>query len=105
MPVIEGETVAIVTRQLGLWVVASCRVTNVIDDPATFGFTYATLPDHPERGYESFTVRHTEHGVRFEIEAVSQPGIALVRLASPIARQIQRRATHAYLDALARFIA
>jgi uncharacterized protein (UPF0548 family) len=101
---VEGETVAIVTRQLGLWVTAACRITTVIDRPDAFSFTYATLPDHPECGYESFILRRTGDDVVFEIEAVSKPGIALGRLASPITRQIQERATDAYLSALARVV-
>jgi len=98
--VAEGETVAIVTRQIGLWVVAACRVTSVIDEPATFGFTYATLPDHPADGYESFVVRIDGDSVVFDIEAVSRPGTLLVRLATPVTRRIQKRATDAYLAAL-----
>jgi uncharacterized protein (UPF0548 family) len=98
--IVEGETVAIVTRQLGLWVLASCRIENVTDEATEFGFVYATLPDHPECGYESFTVHTDETGVRFDIEAVSKPGIPLVRLGAPAAHLIQRRATNGYLDAM-----
>ena len=58
------------------------------------------LPDHPADGYESFIVRIDDNSVVFEIEAVSRPGILLVRLATPVTRQIQKRATHAYLAAL-----
>jgi uncharacterized protein (UPF0548 family) len=43
--------------------------------------------------------------VVFEIEAVSRPGIALVRLAAPVTRGIQERATRAYLDALTTWVA
>ncbi len=100
-----GETVAIVTRQLGLWVLAACRVTSVTDEADVFGFTYATLPDHPECGFESFTVRRTRDEVRFDIEATSKAGILLVRLGAPVTQHLQKRATHAYLDALARWTA
>ena len=99
-----GETVALVMRQLGLWVVASCRVVEVVDDPGTLGFTYATLPDHPECGHESFTVRLEGGDVRFDVEATSRPGIPLVRIGSPLTRQLQRRASNAYLDALATWV-
>ena len=95
-----GSTVAIVTRQLGLWVLAACRVASVIDEPSRFGFVYATLPDHPECGYESFIVTFVDGQVTFEIEAVSRPGILLVRLATPMTRVLQRRASEAYLAAL-----
>jgi uncharacterized protein (UPF0548 family) len=98
---VPGDTVAILTRQLGLWVLAACRVETVVDEPNRFGFVYATLPDHPERGYEWFVVQRAGDDVVFTIEAVSQPGIALVRLGSPVTRVLQRRAVDAYLTALA----
>lgn len=99
-----GETVAILTRQLGLWVLAACRVMSVVDQPTEFGFTYATLPDHPECGYESFTVKLDAGRVRFDIEATSKPGIPLVRVGSPVTRVLQKRATHAYLESLAQWV-
>jgi uncharacterized protein (UPF0548 family) len=99
-PIEAGETVAIVTRQLGLWVLAACRVVSVVDTPLTYGFTYVTLPDHPECGYESFTIRAEDETVVFEIEAVSRPGIAIVRLGAPITKELQRRASNAYISAL-----
>lgn len=100
-----GETVAIVTRQLGVWVLAACRISSVVDEVDAFGFTYSTLPDHPECGYESFTVSRASDQVRFVIEAVSKPGVLLVRLGQPVTRQLQKRAANAYLDALARWTA
>ena len=95
-----GSTVAILTRQLGLWVLAACRVEAVFDEPTRFGFVYATLPDHPEQGYESFIVSDVGGEIIFEIDAVSRPGIPLVRLGSPVTRLLQRRASDAYLAAL-----
>lgn len=38
--------------------------------------------------------------VIFEIDAVSRPGIPLVRLGGPVTRVLQSRATDAYLAAL-----
>ncbi|MCU1370290.1 MAG: hypothetical protein JWO77_1484 [Ilumatobacteraceae bacterium] len=95
-----GSTVAILTRQLGLWVLAACRVESVVDEPTRFGFVYATLPDHPEQGYESFIVSNVDGKTVFEIDAVSRPGIPLVRLGAPVTRLLQRRASDAYLAAL-----
>jgi uncharacterized protein (UPF0548 family) len=103
-PVVEGQTVALLTRQAGLWVLAACRISSVVDRPAEFGFTYSTLPGHPECGYESFTVRRQPGRVRFDIEAVSRPGVPLVRLGAPVARLLQRRAATAYLDGLTRWV-
>ncbi|MEO6627880.1 MAG: DUF1990 family protein, partial [Aquihabitans sp.] len=58
--VAPGAIVAILTRQLGLWVLSACRVGTVIDEATRFGFVYATLPDHPAAGYESFVVSNVE---------------------------------------------
>jgi uncharacterized protein (UPF0548 family) len=99
-PLAAGTTVAILTRQLGLWVLAACRVESVIDEPTRFGFVYATLPDHPEQGYESFIVHEVDGKIIFEIDAVSRPGIPIVRLGAPVTRLLQRRASDAYLAAL-----
>ena len=97
---VPGATVAILTRQLGLWVLAACRIESVIDEPTRFGFVYATLPDHPECGYEWFIVSLVGEEVVFTIEAVSRPGVPLVRLGAPVTRLLQRRASDAYLTAL-----
>jgi uncharacterized protein (UPF0548 family) len=99
----QGTTVVLVTRQLALWVVAACRIEAVIDEPTTFGFTYATLPGHPECGYESFTVRWLADEVRFEIEATSRHSAPIIRMGAPLVRLLQRRATDAYLTALQRW--
>lgn len=99
----EGETVVVVTRQGGVWVMAACRIERVINEPATFGFVYATLPGHPECGYESFIVAQEDGVVRFHIDAVSKPGMLLVRLGGPVTRWLQRRATTGYLDAIERW--
>lgn len=72
----------------------------MVDEASTFGFTYATLPDHPECGYESFVVRLDRDDVRFDIQAISRPGVPLVRVGAPVTRQLQKRATNGYLRAL-----
>jgi uncharacterized protein (UPF0548 family) len=101
----EGSTVVLLTRQVGLWVLAACRVVSVIDEPTRFGFIYATLPDHPECGFESFVITTAGAEVTFDIEAVSRPGVALVRLVAPVGRALQRRASDAYLDAMQEWVA
>lgn len=99
-----GLDVTVLTRQVGVWVLAACRVTEVVDEPARYGFTYATLPDHPESGEESFTVTMdgSDGAVAFRVDAVSRPGTVLVRLGGPIPRLLQRRAADAYVTALQR---
>lgn len=96
-----GNTVALVTRQLGLWILAACRITSTVDTDVSFGFTYATLPDHPECGEESFTVTtKAGGGVQFEIAATWRSDALVARLGSPVASIVQRRATQRYLDAM-----
>lgn len=77
---------------------APCEVTEVVDDPDARGFTYRTLPGHPERGTETFLVERdpATDEVRLRIEAVSAPGRLLVRLAGPLARAEQDRITRRY---------
>jgi len=43
-PIDSGETIGLVTRQLGAWVLASYRLVEVVDESHRFGFTDATLP-------------------------------------------------------------
>ena len=83
-----------------------CRVVAVVDEPNRFGFTYGTLPIHPERGEESFIVERTSDGsVTFTITAVSRPAHPLARVASPIARRLQSAATDRYVAAMTAAIA
>ena len=109
-PLIESATVGLAARTLGVWLVFSCRVVEVIDEPDRFGFVYATLPGHPERGRESFVLRRVTLPdgavtVVFDIEAESEAGSILTRLAGPIARVLQRRFTERYVDAMRSAIA
>ena len=76
------------------YVDAVCRIVDVVDEPDRAGFTYGTLPTHPEKGEESFLVTRNNGGdVWFEIASISRPHHALARAFSPIARILQRRAT------------
>lgn len=81
---------------------APCEVTEVVNRTDARGFTYRTLPGHPECGTESFVVERdpTTDVVRLRVEAVSSPGRLLVRLAGPLARAEQDRITDRYLAAL-----
>jgi uncharacterized protein (UPF0548 family) len=57
-----------------------------------YGFAYGTLNDHAEIGEERFTVEyHPRDGsIWYDIYALSKPG-TIARLASPLARRIQKR--------------
>ena len=82
---------------------ARCRVVDVTAEPgAAFGFTYATLPGHPERGSQSFLVHlHPGDGaVHGVIRTTSRPASALAVLGAPVALLEQRRIHRRYLAAL-----
>ena len=77
---------------------AACRVVDVVDVDDRYGFAYGTLPVHPERGEESFTViQRADESVVFEIVAVSRPRHPLARAFPPVARLLQKNATKRYL--------
>jgi uncharacterized protein (UPF0548 family) len=81
-----------------------CRVLDVIDvidEPDRCGFTYGTLPMHPEQGEESFTITRGADGVvTFEIVAASRLRHVLARACPPVARRLQSRAIDRYLAAM-----
>lgn len=105
-PLTEGATVGLVMRQPGIWVLASCRIAEVIDEPDRFGFTYATLPGHMVDPYESFVITRGADGqVVFEVEMVARPASILIRAAGPIGRALQRRAVDAYLTGIEEWVA
>lgn len=82
---------------------APCEVTEVFDDDDARGFTYRTLPGHPEHGWETFVVSHdpATDVVRLTITAESRHATLLARIGAPIARAEQDRITRRYLEALA----
>jgi uncharacterized protein (UPF0548 family) len=103
--IVTGATVVVTLGTPRLALAAPCRIVCVIDEPDRWGFAYGTLPGHPEQGEEAFVVSVSpDEKVRFEIVAFSRPGDPLVRLAGPIGRAMQRRATRGYRRALVRFV-
>ena len=82
---------------------APARVVDVVDEVDRAGFTYGTLAGHPEAGEERFAVERRADGtVRLVIEHWSRPARWFTRLAGPLARLAQARATAAYLAAAER---
>ena len=78
-----------------------CRVTAVVDEPRRRGFTYGTLPGHPEAGVEQFLLEQLDDGrIELVITAFSRPASTLARLGGPLSRAAQRFMTQRYLDAL-----
>lgn len=79
-----------------------CRVVSVIDEPLRRGFTYGTLPRHPECGEERFVVEldpQTQE-VTATITAFSRPASWIVRAGGPVSRVVQAHMTQRYLRAL-----
>jgi uncharacterized protein (UPF0548 family) len=80
-----------------------CRVLDVVEEPRRRGFTYGTLPGHPEAGEEQFVLEHLDDDrIRLTIGAVSRPASALARLGGPLTRAAQSLMTRRYLRALDR---
>jgi uncharacterized protein (UPF0548 family) len=97
-----GSVVMLGLGVAGLRVHAPCRVVYVVDQPGQRGFAYGTLPGHPERGEEAFTVcQHRDGTVAFTVTAFSAPASPLARAAGPLGRAIQHHLTSRYLRALA----
>ncbi len=78
-----------------------CRVVAVIDEPDRQGFSYGTLPGHPECGEELFVVERQPDGtLEFVVTAFSRPASLLARAGGPATRWAQRAMTDRYLRAL-----
>ena len=101
-PVTLGATVLVVLGVGPLQMIAPCRIVGVTDTDQAFGFTYGTLPGHPEQGEEAFLVELRPDGAFFTIVAFSRPADPLARLAGPLGRAVQRTVTRRYLSALAK---
>lgn len=91
-----GATVAVKAYTFGAWSLNAARVVYVINEAGpteTFGFAYGTLPDHVETGEERFKVEWNleDDSVWYDILAFSRPHHTLVKLAAPLARQLQKR--------------
>jgi uncharacterized protein (UPF0548 family) len=100
--VVEGATCVVAVGTPVLALAAPCRVVDVVDEPRRFGFSYRTLPGHPEQGEESFTLVFEDGGdVRFVVAARSRPATAVVRVVAPVARRVQHLVARRYLRALA----
>ncbi|MGL5816994.1 MAG: DUF1990 family protein [Phycicoccus sp.] len=101
LPLVAGTVVAM---RLGVGPPAlriACRVVYVVERPDVRGFSYGTLPGHPEAGEERFAVERTDDGsLRFTVSGFSHPATVPARLAGPLGRAGQRWMTRRYLRAL-----
>jgi uncharacterized protein (UPF0548 family) len=101
-PVMSGTTVAMAAPLPVGFAIATCRVVYVEEGADLFAWAYGTLSEHPERGEERFEVTRSEDAVVFRVTAFSLPQQLLARIASPMARGLQSKATKRYLDAMER---
>ncbi len=96
VPLVPGESVAIVARIGPVYWLNSCRIVYVVHEHGPverFGFAYGTLPGHAERGEEQFFVEwnRVDDGVWFDILAFSRPNHVLTKLGYPVVRLLQKR--------------
>lgn len=96
VPIKISSVVAIQARTFGVWSLSASRVVyavNEIDSVSRVGFAYGTLPDHVERGEERFLIEWDQSTdlVTYDILAFSRPQHPFVKLASQLARQLQKR--------------
>jgi uncharacterized protein (UPF0548 family) len=100
-----GATCLVVVGTPLLALAAPCRVTRVRHEPGCAGFTYRTLPGHPEIGVEDFEVRLDPTGeVTLCVSAIARHGSAILRALGPVPAQGQRVAAIAYGSALRRAV-
>ncbi len=99
---VRTGAVAVLRLRVGpLRVQVPVRVVAVVDEPNRQGFTYGTLPGHPERGEEMFAVEVESDGtVMVGVRAFSRADRWFTRLGGPVARAGQQLMTDRYVSAL-----
>ncbi|VAX38725.1 hypothetical protein MNBD_PLANCTO02-1386 [hydrothermal vent metagenome] len=91
-----GQTVGVLARALGLWVLNACRIVYLIEEEEPvrrFAFAYGTLPEHAEAGEERFQVEwnREDDSVWYDLLAFSRPHQMFARLAYPYVRLKQKQ--------------
>jgi uncharacterized protein (UPF0548 family) len=103
-PLLTGETGLFAYPAGPVEVSIACRIVQVVETPDQFGFSYGTLPLHPECGEERFLLTRVGNEVRFTIDVFWRSAHILSTLGGPITSLLQKRATNAYLDALQTYV-
>jgi uncharacterized protein (UPF0548 family) len=101
-PARVGGTVVCGYRIGPVLTLAPCRVIELIEEPHRVGFSYATLPGHPELGVERFTMSIVAGTVQFDLQAVSRHTDWTARLVPVVTSFLQDRVTSSYLKAARR---
>jgi uncharacterized protein (UPF0548 family) len=77
-PLIVGETVLLVLPLALAELRIACRIVHTVETSKQFGFSYGTLPCHPEIGEEQFLISLLpDDRVVFSIHLFWKPGILL----------------------------
>lgn len=106
-PIETGTTVGVLAHLPGFWSLNACRIVFVIDEEGEgrrYGFAYGTLPEHVERGQESFVIEwHSkDDSVWYDIFAYSRPNHFLAKIGYPITRLLQKRFVRDSMKAMIR---
>jgi len=106
-PIEIGTTVAVLADLRCFWSLNACRIARVFDDDGEvkrYGFAYGTLPDHVERGQESFIVEwnSADDSVWYDLSAYSRPNQLLAKLGYPVTRALQKRFARDSMQAMLR---
>eukprot|EP01132_Coremiostelium_polycephalum_P008071 gene8071-9929_t len=107
VPISVGETVGILSKQFGFWVLSFCRILYVIDGldeeggTIKYGFAYGTLKEHLEKGEERFVIGWQRDAnspnpdqsgdVYYEILSYSEPQHWMTQIGYPVARFFQNK--------------
>ena len=98
-PVVPDATVIAVTTIGPMRMAAPCRIVAVFKELGLFGFSYGTLPGHPEtRGRELRRSSGAAERRTSCVRAFSRPVDPLARLAGPLGRAVQRSVTRRYVN-------
>lgn len=99
---LQLDTVVVLRWGLGpIALKVPCRVVAIVDEPGRRGFTYGTLPGHPEVGQESFLLeQHDDGRIVFTVTPTWRPASTLARLGGPVTAAAQKLITQRYLRAL-----
>jgi uncharacterized protein (UPF0548 family) len=106
-PIEVGQTALFVVTLFPMEIRICCRIVSVVHEPNRFGFSYGTLPCHPEVGEEQFLVERNPdtNDVTFRINVFWKSVSPLLRLGSPITKAMQRNYTQRYLNGMAAYVA